>query len=129
MLLTTLVVAACHCLTAVAQVPPTLEVTTYDKSSVVPGFIYLAPNTVPFAGPYVFDLNGVSHQSALGTDAATEFPVVTLTWRVDHCVQRCRQTLRNRPRFPTVRLSEETTVLRVARHHCFWIRKRPSRDS
>ncbi|KAL8853344.1 MAG: hypothetical protein Q9221_001820 [Calogaya cf. arnoldii] len=58
MLLPTLIVAVCHCLTAVAQTPPTLEVSVYDERSVQPGFIYLAPNGIPFAGPYVYDSNG-----------------------------------------------------------------------
>ncbi|KAL8749081.1 MAG: hypothetical protein Q9199_007911 [Rusavskia elegans] len=71
MLLTTLVVAVCHCLTAVAQTPPTLEVTVYDKSSVLPGFIYLAPNTIPFSGPYVFDLNGTTVFNGAGKLSGT----------------------------------------------------------
>ncbi|KAL8726634.1 MAG: hypothetical protein Q9166_006593 [cf. Caloplaca sp. 2 TL-2023] len=43
---------------AVAQTSPALTVTVNDKRSVIPGYIYLAINTVPGAGPYVFDLNG-----------------------------------------------------------------------
>ncbi|KAL8769830.1 MAG: hypothetical protein Q9209_004268 [Squamulea sp. 1 TL-2023] len=35
-----------------------MTVTINDKSAVGPGYIYLAPNTVPSAGPYVYDRNG-----------------------------------------------------------------------
>ncbi|KAL8996654.1 MAG: hypothetical protein Q9169_003878 [Polycauliona sp. 2 TL-2023] len=72
MRVTALIVAVCHCLTAVAQqTPPTLEVAQYDKSSVTPGFIYLAPNTVPLAGPYVYDSNGTIVFNGAGKLAGT----------------------------------------------------------
>lgn len=48
--------------TVQAQFPPeqTLVVDLNDASHVTPGFIYLAPNTVPGAGPYIFNLTGTT---------------------------------------------------------------------
>lgn len=64
MLLEFVIVTLCYCLSAVAQNTPALTVSVYDKSAVVPGFIYLAVTGYQAAsGPYVFDLNGVSHTS------------------------------------------------------------------
>ncbi|KAL8841772.1 MAG: hypothetical protein Q9170_000805 [Blastenia crenularia] len=41
-----------------SQSTPSLSVVTNDASRVIPGSIYLAPNKVPGAGPYVFNLTG-----------------------------------------------------------------------
>ncbi|KAL9004590.1 MAG: hypothetical protein Q9188_002599 [Gyalolechia gomerana] len=51
---------------AATQSPPTLSVVVNDASRVTPGSIYLAPNTVPGAGPYVFDLAGNTLFSGVG---------------------------------------------------------------
>ena len=56
---------------AAAQTVPTLTVDLIDASRVVPGSIYLAPNNVPGAGPYVFNLTGVSHQSLFRSNIKT----------------------------------------------------------
>ena len=79
MLLTTLIVAVCHCLTAVAQqTPPTLEVIQNNNTNtVVPGFIYLTPSGVPFSGPYVFALNGVSHHFTWVADPRIKLKIMT----------------------------------------------------
>lgn len=50
-------------LLTVAQSPSTLAVDTNIADAVIPGSIYLAPNNVPGAGPYVFSLSGVSQVS------------------------------------------------------------------
>ncbi|KAL8664436.1 MAG: hypothetical protein Q9168_007899 [Polycauliona sp. 1 TL-2023] len=82
MLVTALIVAACHCLTAVAQqTPPTLEVSQYNKSSVTPGFIYLAPNTIPLAGPYVYDLNGTIVFNGAGKLSGTIHSFQPCVWQ------------------------------------------------
>ncbi|KAL8900142.1 MAG: hypothetical protein Q9192_001227 [Flavoplaca navasiana] len=73
MLLTTLIVTVCHCLTAVAQqIPPTLEVVRNNiTNAVVPGYIYLTPSGIPFSGPYVFALNGTTVFNGAGKLSGT----------------------------------------------------------
>ncbi|KAL8699684.1 MAG: hypothetical protein Q9224_001303 [Gallowayella concinna] len=80
MLLTFVIVGICYCLSAVAQNGPSLTVTVNDKSSVVPGFIYLAVNTGPAAGPYIFDSNGTivfNGAGKLGSGAIHDFHICT----------------------------------------------------
>ena len=95
MLLTTLIVAVCHCLTVVAQqTPATLEVIQNNNAkAVVPGYIYLTPSGIPFSGPYVFALNGVSHHFA---------------WVADPGIRsRLMANLVSRPLFSTVLVSSQ----------------------
>ena len=84
MLLTSLIIAVCHCLTAVAQqTAPTLEVIQNNNTNdVVPGYIYLTPNGLPYSTPCVFALNGVSHHFTWVADSGIKLrTMIDLVYR------------------------------------------------
>lgn len=60
MLLNNTIASVSFGLLTAAQSLPGLDVDTNIAGAVIPGSIYLAPNNVPGAGPYVFSLSGVS---------------------------------------------------------------------